>query len=157
MVDAPKIYITKTHKKELQEELELLTTIKRTEVAKDLESAKELGDLKENAEYHQAREDQAILEERIRVIQVHLKDGILIAEGHKTEVCIGATVTISKKGSSTKTKYSIVGSEESDPAAGKLAPDSPLVDAMIGKKEGEVFSFSTPSGEVVEYKVVALK
>lgn len=157
MVDQPKIYITKERKVELEKELEHLTSVRRTEIAAELQSAKELGDLKENAEYHQAREDQAILEEKIRTISYTLKEGEIITGGHKTEVTIGAMVTIAKKGSSAKNEYHIVGSDEASPAEGKLSIESPLVEAMIGKKEDEFFSFSTPSGDSVEYKVVSIK
>ncbi len=156
-MDQNKLYITKERKKELEIELEELTTVKRTEIAKQLESAKELGDLKENAEYHQAREDQAVLEERIRVITYTLKEGEIISDGKKTEVVIGAHVTIAKKGSSTKNEYQIVGSDEADPSEGKISITSPLVEAMLGKVEGEFFSFETPSGDTVEYKVVGVK
>ena len=156
-MDHNKIYITKERKKELEIELEQLVSVERTKIAKELESAKELGDLKENAEYHQAREDQAFLEERIRVIQYNLKEGEIITGGSKSEVTIGAFVTIAKKGSSSKNEYQIVGSDEADPSAGKLSFDSPLVSAMLGKVEGEFFSFETPGGDMVEYKVVGLK
>jgi len=156
-MDQNKLYITKDRKKELEIELEQLISEERNKIAKELESAKALGDLKENAEYHQAREDQAILEERIRTIQYTLKEGEIITGGHKTEVTIGAFVTIAKKGASTKNEYQIVGSTETDPAAGKLSFDSPLVSAMLGKKEGEFFSFETPGGDVMEYKVVSIK
>ncbi len=156
-MDQTKVYITKERKKELETELDQLVSFERTKVAKELESAKALGDLKENAEYHQAREDQAILEERIRTIQYTLKEGEIIKGGHKTEVTIGAFVTISKKGSSVKNEYQIVGPDETDPAAGKLSFDSPLVSAMLGKKEGEFFSFETPGGHTMQYKVVAIK
>ena len=156
-MDQNKLYITKERKKELEIELEQLISEERTKIAKELESAKELGDLKENAEYHQAREDQAVLEERIRVIQYTLKEGEIITGGHKTEATIGAFVTIAKKGSSTKNEYQIVGSDEADPAAGKLSFDSPLVSAMLGKVEGEFFSFETPAGDTMEYKVVSIR
>lgn len=156
-MDQNKQYITSARKKELEAELDELINVRRGEVAHDLESAKELGDLKENAEYHQAREDQAILEERIRVIQYTLKEAEIITGGHKTEVTIGATVTIAKKGSTVKNEYQIVGSDEADPGAGKLSIDSPLVTAMLGKVEDEFFSFETPSGDSVDYKVVSIK
>ncbi len=156
-MDQNKLYITKERKKELEAELDVLISQERTRIAGELQSAKELGDLKENAEYHQAREDQAVLEERIRVIQYTLKEGEIITGGHKTEVTIGAFVTISKKGSSIKNEYQIVGSDEANPAEGKLSFDSPLVSAMLGKVEGEFFSFETPAGDTMDYKVVAIK
>ncbi len=156
-MDIYKEYITKERKIELEAELAELTVEGRTRIAKQLESEKELGDLKENAEYHQAREDQAILEERIRVITETLRSAIIITGGHKTEVVVGAEVTIAKKGSPTKTTYVIVGSDEADPANGKISFDSPLVSAMLGKKSEDTFSFKTPGGDVLEYRIVSIK
>lgn len=151
------VYITQESIDKLKEELKHLTTVRRTEIARELESAKELGDLKENAEYHQAREDQAILEERIRTIEYTLKEGKLIGGGKSDIVSVGAFVTIAKKGSPTKMEYQIVGSHEADPSAGKISITSPLVEAMLGKKEDDFFAFTTPDGTKVEYKVCEVK
>lgn len=156
-MDIHKEYITKERKAELETELNLLIVEGRTKIAKQLESAKELGDLKENGEYHQAREDQAVLEERIRVISETLKTATIITSGNKTDVTIGAEVTVAKKGSPTKITYTIVGSDEADPANGKLSFDSPLVSAMLGKKPEDTFSFKTPAGDVLEYRIVSIK
>lgn len=149
-----KVFITKEKYQELQQELNQITTIGRTEIAERLDSAKALGDLKENAEYHQAREDQAILEERINHIQATLKHAEIIKSTKHTQVEIGASVTIARKGSSSKQTFQIVGQEESNATEGKLSHESPLVVAMMGKHEGEFFDFTTPAGESVTWKVV---
>ena len=150
-------YLTKEKFKELEQELEQLVTSGRTEMAQQLDSAKSLGDLKENAEYHQAREDQAVMEERINHITNSLKTATIIKSGKHTIVEIGAEVTVARKGSSTKMTYQIVGREEADPSEGKLSLDSPLVMAMIEKSEGDFFDFTTPDGDKVEWKVVEVK
>ena len=153
-MDNNTVFITKEKHKDLQQELEQLVSVGRTEIAQRLDSAKALGDLKENAEYHQAREDQAVMEERIHHIQSILKTAQIIRSGKHSVVEIGATVVIARKGSSSKQQFTIVGSEEADASAGKLATDSPLVVAMMGKASGEFFDFITPDGEQVEWKVV---
>ncbi|MFW0870960.1 MAG: transcription elongation factor GreA [Patescibacteria group bacterium] len=152
-----KVFITKEKYDELKIEFANLTTNSRTEIAERLDSAKALGDLKENAEYHQAREDQAILEERINRIQSILKNAEIIKTTEHQQVEIGALVTIARKGSSAKQSYQIVGQEESDAQNGKLSHHSPLVVAMLGKKEGDFFNFTTPGGEQVTWKVVEVK
>lgn len=156
-MDNNNIHITKEKFKAMETELEQLIAVGRNDMAERLDSAKALGDLKENAEYHQAREDQAIMEERITHIQHTLKHAQIIKGGNHATVEIGAKVTIAKKGSSAKQEYQIVGSEEVDPSAGKLSFDAPLVAAMMGKNEGDFFTFKTPSGETMEWKVVEVQ
>lgn len=151
------IHITAEKHAELKKELERLSIDGRTRIAESLDSAKALGDLKENAEYHQAREDQAIMEDRINHIIAVLKNAKIIAPGSHAKVEIGATVNIARKGSSIKQTYQIVGPEEADPAGGKLSFDSPLVAAMMGKQENEFFKFKTPDGTQVEWKVVGVQ
>ena len=156
-MNTDKVFITKEKYSELEAELEQLSVEGRTEMAQQLDSAKAMGDLKENAEYHQAREDQAVMEERINHITSVLKHATIIKGGKHQVVEVGAHVVVARKGSSARQEFQIVGPEESDPAAGKLAFDSPLVVAMIGKQEGEFFEFTTPSDETVEWKVVEVK
>lgn len=156
-MDQEKVFITKEKKQSLETELEQLISVGRTEIAERLDSAKALGDLKENAEYHQAREDQAVMEERINHIQYTLKHAEIIKGGKHSVVEMGAKVTIARKGSSAKQNYQIVGPEEADASDGKLSLESPLVMAMLGKEEGEFFELVTPGGETVEWKVVEVK
>lgn len=152
-----KVLISKEKYDQLKVELDELVTKGRTRIAEELDSAKALGDLKENAEYHQAREDQAVMEERISSIQHTLKYAEIIKGGKHKVVEVGAKVTIARKGSSAKSEYQIVGPAEADASAGKLSFESPLVSAMMGKEEGEFFTFKTPGGETVEWKVVEVK
>lgn len=150
-------YLTQEKYDALKDELLELTTIKRTQIAQELDSAKAMGDLKENAEYHQAREDQAHLEERVKEIEYLLKHGQILADTAHDVVEIGATVTVARKGSSSQKDYMVVGPAETDPSAGKLSTSSPLVAAMLGKAEGEYFDFTTPDGDQTQWKIVRVK
>jgi transcription elongation factor GreA len=149
-------YLTKDKFAELKKELEQLRTTGRKEVAEELEYAKQLGDLSENAEYHQARERQAILEDRINKLDALLKSANIVDAHHTEAVNVGSVVEIQKDGKSETITYTIVGSEEADLAQKKLSIASPLGQALKGKKKGETFDFKTPGGKV-KYKVVNIK
>ncbi len=138
---------------ELKEELERLTTTTRKEIAESLEYARSLGDLSENAEYQAARELQAATEERIRRLEHLIKSAVIISDKKKGVVSFGSKVTIKKKGATESHAYIIVGSEEADMREHKLSHLSPLGEAMMGKKKGESFTFSTPSGRQ-EYSII---
>lgn len=145
-MNTPKEYLSKEKHDELSKELEFLMHIRRKEIAEALEAAKSLGDLSENAEYHSAREAQADVEDRITALEETLKNAVIVGGKHKTDtVGIGSVVTV-RRGSDTKT-YTIVGSEETDVALGKISNKSPLGEGMIGKGRGDRFTCVTPSGE----------
>lgn len=146
-------YLTKEKFEELKQELDNLKSTKRKEIADSLEYAKQLGDLSENAEYQQAREMQATTEERIAKLESILKSAVIVALHHSDKVEIGSTVTVVKEGDKEKKNFKIVGSEEADTLQGKISYVSPLGSALMGKKKGESFSFSTPKGSV-NYKIV---
>lgn len=133
---------------EMSKELEHLKTVRRTEIAKNLEYARSLGDLSENAEYQEARDLQAATEERIKKLEELLKYTIIHTEGKKkSEVGFNSKVSIRKDGSPEVHEYTIVGSEEADMRVKKLSHVSPLGAALMGKKKGDVFTFATPSGK----------
>lgn len=146
-------YLTKEKYEELVKELENLKKVTRKEVAESLEYAKSLGDLSENAEYQEAREWQANIEDRISKLESILKSAEIVSSHKGDTVGIGSTVTIQKKNESVSKIVKIVGSEESDMSAGKLSNRSPIGAALMGKKKGETFSCNTPSGVMV-YKVI---
>lgn len=148
-----KEYLTQSKFDELKEELETLVHKKRKEVAEQLEYAKSLGDLSENAEYHEARDEQAKLEARIAQIEYILKHAEIVHHTKGDVVEAGSTVVLKKGTATTKQEFVLVGSEEADMAAGKLSYSSPLGRALIGKKKGDTFTFDTPKGEV-KYKIV---
>ena len=146
-------YITEEKKKMLEAELKDLTGPKRREILDILEYAKSLGDLSENAEYHQAREDQGKLEERIKKIEQVLQSAQVVSGGGGDIIGIGSNVIVKKDGDKEERKYKIVGSEEADMAHGKISNRSPFGAALFGKKKGDAISFKTPNGEV-DYKII---
>jgi transcription elongation factor GreA len=149
-------YLTKDRKKELEVELLNLQTNKRKEILENLEYAKSLGDLSENAEYHQAREEQTKLEERISKIEHVLKESKVIEQHHSTTVEIGSTVQIQKKGASDVQTMHVVGSEEADMAQGKISHRSPLGNALLGKKKDDSVSVKSPNGTAT-YTIIAIE
>ncbi len=152
-----KEYLTQEKFDEFKEELEHLKKVRRKEVAEHLEYAKSLGDLSENAEYHEARDEQANIEDRISKLELLLKNASIVPSKHQTNIIdVGSVVTVLKDGTKEPVSYTIVGSEESDIMSGKVSVKSPLGKAVVGKSKGENFSFSTPSG-VMKYKVVDIK
>lgn len=133
---------------EMVKELEHLKTVRRTEIAKNLEYARSLGDLSENAEYQEARDLQAATEERIRKLEELLKTAKIVTDGKKkNEVSFSSKVSIKKEGSEEVHDYTIVGSEEADMRERKLSHVSPLGAALMGKKKGDTFTFETPNGK----------
>jgi transcription elongation factor GreA len=112
-------------------------------------SARELGDLKENAEYHIAKEDQAHLETRIKRLQQRLREArvVEVPAGATDEVVFGATVTVIDEESGKEATYTIVGPTEADMPAGKLSAESPVAQALLGQKRGAVAIVATPRGE----------
>lgn len=151
-----KEYLTKERFKELTAELEQLKTVKRKEIAKELEYAKSLGDLSENAEYQEAREAQGALEDRISTLENVLSHAEIVAVHHSNIVEVGSSVQVKKGTDSLVKTYIIVGSEESDMKTGKISFKSPLGHALMGKKKGESFTFQTPAG-VAKYTVVSIE
>ena len=133
---------------EMVKELDTLKTVRRTEIAKNLEYARSLGDLSENAEYQEARDLQAATEERIRKLEELLKHAHILTDGKKKDVVgFNSVVNIKKEGVDEAHEYTIVGSEEADMREHKLSHVSPLGAALMGKKKGDVFTFETPNGK----------
>jgi transcription elongation factor GreA len=139
-------YLTPEKKTELEAELNQLKTVRRKEIADALEYSKSLGDLSENAEYHQAREDQANCEDRIAHLEQILKNAVIMDKHHSGVVEVGTTVTVAKKGGEER-QFMLVGSEEADSFAGKISNESPLGSALLGKKKGDDVTFDTPKGK----------
>src|ERR1035437_2070734 len=149
-------YLTQEKFDQFKKELEYLKHDKRTEIAKALEYAKSLGDLSENAEYHEARNAQAVAEDRINHLEAILKSASIVSEHNVDKITVGSEIVVEKESDSTKKSFTIVGSEESNASEGKISFRSPLGAAALGKKKGESFSFSTPSGTMT-YKVIGIK
>lgn len=145
-----KQYLTSEKLQEFRKELDFLKTDKRKQVAENLEYTKKLGDLSENAEYHDARQIQAEVEDRISYLENLIKTAVIVDGGTASGgmVSIGSTVKVQKEGESVAKEYKIVGSEEADLAQGKVSNLSPLGAALLGKKKGEKVSINTPKGKI---------
>ena len=141
---------------ELTRELDELRTTRRREVAEQLEYARSLGDLSENAEYQEAREMQAAVEERIGKLESILKVAKIVKSSKSDLVGMGSTVVVQKLGADDKHTYVIVGAEEADMLSGKISYHSPLGSALMGKKKGDEFSFHTPKGNQ-KYKILKVE
>jgi transcription elongation factor GreA len=147
-------YLTQEKYDEFKKELAELKGTRRKEVAESLEYAKSLGDLAENAEYHEARDIQATVEDRIAKLEDLLKNATVVSSHDTNVVNVGSIVTVEKDGK--KVIYTIVGSEEANVGANKISIKSPFGHAALGKKVGEMFSYSAPNGEL-SYKVLDIK
>lgn len=155
MTDETREYLTKQKHDALTLELAELKNVKRKEVAEALDYARGLGDLSENAEYHEARSQQSDVEDKIAKIESILKNSMVVEDKHVDHAMIGSTVTVEKK-DGTKRTFMIVGSAESDMSSGKISNRSPIGMAVLGKKKGEAFTFNSPNGKM-EYKVTEVK
>jgi len=145
-------YLTVEKRDELQKELEHLKAEKRKEIAEHLEYAKKLGDLSENAEYHQAREEQAVVESRIAKLENLLKNSVMIGASGSDTITIGSTFRLQKDGDNKSFIYNLVGSEEADMSLGKISNLSPLGIALLGHQNGEKISVNAPKGKLT-YKI----
>ncbi len=151
-----KEFLTKEKHAELSAELDHLKKVKRKEIAEQLEYAKSLGDLSENAEYHEARDMQGVVEDRIQKLDSILKNAVIVSSHGTDAVAVGSIVTVSKEGDKNEKVYTIVGGEESDLASGKISVHSPFGEAILGKKKKETFTYNAPQGPIT-YKIIELK
>ena len=147
--------LTKENKDALEKELAELAGPKRREIIGAVEYAKSLGDLSENAEYHAAREAQGKLEDRIQQIEYTLKYAEVVEKPSDGSIAVGCTVIIQKEGESNTRTVVIVGSEETDMLSGKISYKSPLGQALVGNKKGDIVSVTTPKG-LIEYQIISV-
>ncbi|MCT3601983.1 transcription elongation factor GreA [Lactobacillus acidophilus] len=151
--------MTAEGKEKLEAELKNLKLVKRPEVIERIKVARSFGDLSENSEYDAAKDEQSHLEDRIAQVEEMLKYAQVVdAESvDPNEVSVGKTITYTEVGTDDPEIYTIVGSDESDPLNGKISNDSPIAQALLGKKKGETVSITTPGGQfdVVINKVEA--
>lgn len=152
-------YLSKEKLEELRAELEHLKKNVRNEIADRLKRAKEYGDLSENAEYSEAKEEQARVESRIFELEDVLRNVSVIKKtGGKDAVSIGSTIEVKKsgRGGDKILKYTIVGSNEAKPEANLISNESPLGRAFLGKKKGDIIEIQTPIGKA-EYKMMKIE
>jgi transcription elongation factor GreA len=154
---AEQIYLTPEGAEDLRRELDLLLNVRRPELAQKLKEAVAEGDLKENADYHDAKEQQAFLEGRIQYVENVLRTASIIDnKGGSDIVRLGSVVTILEEGADSEETYSIVGAAEANPREGKISHESPIGGALLGHKKGDKVRAKTPGGELV-FKIKSIK
>ena len=154
----PRYPMTKEGESSLREELQKLKSVDRNNVVKAIAEAREHGDLKENAEYHAAKEQQGLIESRIRDIESKLANSQIIdvSDIEPTgKVIFGTTVEIQDLKDSNLTSYKIVGEDEADANLSKISVNSPLARSLIGKSEGDLINLDAPGGKK-EYEILSI-
>ena len=151
--------ITKEGLEKLKDEIETLSTVKRREVAERIKEAREFGDISENAEYDDAKNEQALLEQRISQLEERLRRSTVIdsKDIDTTEVGVGTTVHVKDQKSGDSQKFQIVGSAEADPMEQKLSNESPIGRALMGHKRNEVVSVDVPRGPKRKLKITKIE
>lgn len=150
------IYLTQEGLDKVKNELKELKSDKRPEIIRAIKEARALGDLSENADYHAAREEQAVLEARIQDLEAMVEDAIIISATKFNKVEVGATVTIKYIDDDETEEYKIVGSKEADPSENRISNESPIYKAIKDRKKGDVVTVESPNGayriEIVDIK-----
>lgn len=155
MSEQKELYLTQEGLDELKKELDELKLVKRPEVISALKDARAQGDLSENAEYDAARTEQAIVESRIKELEVMLENAVVITKVNTDVVSLGSKVTLEYVDDEEEEEYSIVGSKEADPFTNKISNESPIAKAIMGLKVGEVVSVDSPNGKY-DVKILAI-
>ncbi|HIV87811.1 MAG TPA: transcription elongation factor GreA [Candidatus Pygmaiobacter gallistercoris] len=157
MVNNKEMVVTPEGLKALEDELEELKTVKRMEVAEKIKVARGFGDLSENSEYDEAKNEQGLIESRIIFLEKMLKNVRVLdhSELNNETVMVGCRVKVRDEDGEEE-EYSIVGSTEADPTEGKISDESAVGKGLIGKRVGEVAEITVPSGAVVRYEVLEI-
>jgi len=151
------IALTVEGQQKLEEELHFLETVKRREVGERIKEAKEFGDISENSEYDDAKNEQAWVESRIIEVNQILAHATIISAPKKNDkVSLGSKVELKHGDDGDTTVYRIVGSAEADPADNKISNESPVGQAVIGRKKGDIVAVALPSGKTISYTVVSI-
>ena len=153
------VILTREGYEKLKAEIEYLQTEKRREIAERIRVAREFGDIAENAEYDDAKNEQAMLEHRIATLEERLIEAHVVAEDEITTdvVSIGSTVRLKDVEGKSTVEYHIVGSAEANPEERKLSNESPVGRAIMGRKKGETVEVVTPRGSKVKFKIMEIK
>ena len=155
----PRYHMTKEGESSLREELQKLKSVDRNNVVKAIAEAREHGDLKENAEYHAAKEQQGLIESRIRDIESKLANSQIIdvLDIEPTgKIIFGTTVKIKDLKDSNSTSYKIVGEDEADAKLSKISVNSPLARSLIGKSEADLINLEAPGGKK-EFEILSIR
>src|SRR5215216_1217923 len=153
------VILTPEGYKKLKAEIELLSTEKRREVAERIRVARQFGDIAENAEYDDAKNDQMLLEHRIARLEEQLRNARVIEKKEISSdvVSVGSTVRLRDVDAKQTVEYHIVGSAEANPSEYKLSNESPVGKAILGHKKGETVDVTTPRGARLKYKILEIK
>jgi transcription elongation factor GreA len=156
-VSRKEVILTEEGLKQLQDEVNYLSNVKREEVAEQIRQAREFGDISENSEYDDAKNEQALLEHRIANLQEKLRRARVIKDSdiETDKVSVGSTVTLRDKKVGDVRIYTLVGSAEADPAKAKLSNESPVGQAIIGKRVGDVVTVNIPIG-ALDLEILAI-
>ncbi len=147
-------YLTSEGKQKLEKELAGLIA-KRPEISARIQRAKDMGDLKENADYHDAKDEQGMMESRIREIQAILNEAQIMEKSSVGDTIVfGSKITVMVNGK--EKEYEIVGESEASPLAGKISSESPLAKALLGRKKGDVAEVNAPAGKII-YQIKNIK
>jgi transcription elongation factor GreA len=151
-------FLTREGLKKLEEELNYLRTVRRAQVAERLHNAQEDGELIENAEYEDAKNEQAFLEGKILTLESMLSSAVIIEnDGPQGVVNLGSQVTVKESGGGNKPEvYQLVGAAEANPKDGRISNESPLRRALLGRKVGDDVKVNAPSG-TLSFRVVAIE
>ena len=156
MADKKEVFLTAKGFTDIESELDELKRVERPEIIKAIKEARALGDLSENADYHAAREEQAIIEGRIQELEYMVEHASIISEESSDTVKIGSSVVIRYDDEDDLEEYKIVGSTEADPFENKISNESPIAKALLGKKKGSKVTVESPNGEY-EIELVEIK
>jgi transcription elongation factor GreA len=142
----------------LKDEIEHLSTVKRREVAERIKEAREFGDISENSEYDDAKNEQAMLEARIASLEEKLRSASVIdaSELDSNVVRVGSLVSVKDEGSGKSLKYTIVGSTEANPSENRLSNESPVGKGLLGRKKGDTVKVQLPNGKIRELKITKI-
>jgi transcription elongation factor GreA len=153
------VILTPQGLEELKSKIEYLRNDRRREVAERIKEARSFGDISENSEYDDAKNEQAMLEKQIAELEDKLRGATVIDEGSVTTdvVSVGATVHVKDQKTEKSVKYRIVGSSEANPAENKLSNESPVGKALIGRKRGEIVSVPVPRGPQRQLKITKIE
>jgi len=150
------VYLTLDGLKNLEQELDYLKSVKRRDVAERIKQAIEFGDISENSEYDDAKNEQAFIEGKIMELEKKLRNARIIEEADSDKVSMGSTVIIKDLEFGDVFEYTIVGSTEADPAGNRISNESPVGEALMGKMVGSVIEVNVPAG-ILKYELVGLK
>jgi transcription elongation factor GreA len=153
MEDKP-VLITRQGLQKLEDELQELVTVRRTEIAERIRAARDFGDIAENAEYTEAKNEQSLVEGRILTLEAMIRNAVLIEEGERARGVVGVGASVKVRSEDGDESYAIVGPAEADPLAGRISNESPMGRALLGHRAGDEVEWTSPTGTIGRVKIV---